>query len=83
MRHERNMPKILLFKILFPILKIFFVSASAQVIKIRKEIKLDHWYSLELMKKLDIFRIIDGKLDNNVILPSKTFSLNTVYPPLR
>lgn len=80
------MPKLLFFKIVFllhPILKNFFINASAQVIKIRKEIKLGHWYSLELMKKLDVFRIIDGKLDNNIILPLKTFSLNIVYPPLR
>lgn len=35
------------------------------MIKIRKEIKLDHWYSLELMKNLEMFRIINEKLDSN------------------
>lgn len=48
------------------------------MIKIRKEIKLDHWYSLELMKNLEMFRIFNEKLDNNnFFFPSK-YSLPTI-----
>lgn len=27
--------------------------------------------------------LINGKLDNNIVLPSKTVSLNAAFPPLR